>query len=121
MSGRIGAVKTAGMVWVEPVGFPSLPMTLTVGREAILSSVGDSGKEVKCQHAPGGGRAIERLWVVVAYLEIWVSMADSEMLPHDNFGCEFCLGRGLVGGPKPESGLCSFHWSGHVLLMAMVG
>lgn len=36
MSGRIGLVKTAGMVWVAPVGAPSLPMMETVGREAIL-------------------------------------------------------------------------------------
>lgn len=36
MSGRIGLVKTAGMVWVAPVGAPSLPMIETVGREAIL-------------------------------------------------------------------------------------
>lgn len=37
MSGRIGLLKTAGMVWVAPVGVPSLPMMETVGREAIVN------------------------------------------------------------------------------------
>jgi hypothetical protein len=36
MSGRIGLVKTAGMAWVAPVGAPSLPRMVTVGREAIV-------------------------------------------------------------------------------------
>jgi hypothetical protein len=36
ISGRIGLKKTAGIVCVLPVPFPSLPMMVTVGREAIL-------------------------------------------------------------------------------------
>ena len=36
MSGRIGALNTAGRVWVEPELLPSPPMIPTVGRLAIL-------------------------------------------------------------------------------------
>jgi hypothetical protein len=48
MSGRIGLAKTAGMVWVAPVGAPSLPMIETVGREAIVN-VGDLDLEGKAE------------------------------------------------------------------------
>lgn len=41
MSGRIGALKTAGSGCVEPLGFPSLEAMVTVGRVVIVSGVID--------------------------------------------------------------------------------
>ena len=39
MSGRIGALNTAGRGWVEPLGVPSAPAIVTVGRLVILAVV----------------------------------------------------------------------------------
>ena len=39
MSGRIGALNTAGNGWVDPLGVPSCEATVTVGRVAILAVV----------------------------------------------------------------------------------
>ena len=39
MSGRIGALKTAGSVWVSLLGLPSPPWMVTVGRLVILAGV----------------------------------------------------------------------------------
>ena len=39
MSGRIGALNTAGSGWVDPLGVPSCEAMVTVGRLAILPAV----------------------------------------------------------------------------------
>lgn len=39
MSGRMGALKTAGRAWVEPLALPSPPMMPTVGRPDILKNL----------------------------------------------------------------------------------
>ncbi len=39
MSGRIGALNTAGSGWVDPLGVPSCEAMVTVGRVAILAAV----------------------------------------------------------------------------------
>ena len=39
MSGRIGALKTAGSGWVDPLGVPSCDAIVTVGRLAISPAV----------------------------------------------------------------------------------
>ena len=39
MSGRIGALKTAGSGCVDPVGVPSCEAIVTVGRVAIVTEL----------------------------------------------------------------------------------
>ena len=39
MSGRIGALNTAGSGWVDPLGVPSCKAMVTVGRDAIAAAV----------------------------------------------------------------------------------
>ena len=39
MSGRIGALNTAGSGWVDPLGVPSCEAMVTVGRVAIPAAV----------------------------------------------------------------------------------
>ena len=39
MSGRIGALNTAGSGWVSPLGVPSAEAMVTVGRVVILGDI----------------------------------------------------------------------------------
>ena len=53
MSGRIGALNTAGSGWVDPQGVPSAPAIETVGRLVIFAALIGFGRCCRCRRRKG--------------------------------------------------------------------
>lgn len=56
MSGRIGALNTAGSGWVDPLGVPSCEAMVTVGRVAIVV-------EMVCRSFVGCAVGFAHIWL----------------------------------------------------------